>query len=160
MPRSHAQPLYNLRNLLKPQKPLKSLQPIHNLSTTYPNQTSETSRTSTTSETILTHNSFFRIFYLYYILPLMKEAEVAEPPFICVRSDETVSHIRDRDMTSQPHSPQPQGEVQPQKPPLTLTQLERARLILQSGKISFDPKLHLFNVLGSGDWPYVVHLSP
>ena len=92
----------------------------------------------------------------------MKEAEVAEPPFICVRSDEIVSRIRNGDMTSQPHSPQPQGEVQPQKPPLTLTQLERARLILPSGKISFDPKLHLhvFNVLGSGDRPYVVRLFP
>ena len=50
-------------------------------------------------------------------------------------------------MTSQPHSPQPQGEVQPQNPPSALTQLEKAGLILQSGKISFDPKLHLFNVL-------------
>ena len=59
-------------------------------------------------------------------------------------------------MTSQSQSPQPQEKVvsEPQKPPSALTQLERARLILQSGKISLDPKLHLFNVLGSGDRPY------
>ena len=65
-------------------------------------------------------------------------------------------------MTSQSQSPQPQEKVvsEPQKPPSALTQLERARLILQSGKISFDPKLHLFNVLGSGDRPYVVRLFP
>ena len=96
----------------------------------------------------------------HQFLPLMEEADVSEPAFICVRPDEIVSRIRDGDMTSQSYSPQPQGEVQPQKPPSALTQLERARLILQSGKISFDPKLHLFNVLGSGDRPYVVRLFP
>ena len=98
----------------------------------------------------------------HQFLPLMEEAEVAEPAFICVRPDEIVSRIRDGDMTSQSHSPQPQEKVvsEPQKPPSALTQLERARLILQLGKISFDPKLHLFNVLGSGDRPYVVRLFP
>ena len=91
----------------------------------------------------------------HQFLPLMEEAEVAEPAFICVQTDEIVSHIRDGDMTSQSHSPWPQEKVvsEPQKPPSALTQL------VQSGKIYFDSKLHLFNVLGSGDRPYVVRLS-
>ena len=55
-----------------------------------------------------------------------------------------------------------EAEIQPEifQSPSHFTQLERARIIIQSGKISFDPKLHLFNVLGSGDRPYVVKLFP
>jgi len=41
-----------------------------------------------------------------------------------------------------------------------LSQTARAKALLESGKISFDLKLHLFNVLGSGDKPYVVRLFP
>ena len=42
----------------------------------------------------------------------------------------------------------------------SLSQTARAKSLLEAGKISFDPKLHLFNVLGSGDKPYVVRLFP
>ena len=41
-----------------------------------------------------------------------------------------------------------------------LSQTARAKALLEAGKISFDPKLHLFNVLGSGDKPYVVRILP
>ena len=41
-----------------------------------------------------------------------------------------------------------------------LSQTARAKALLEAGKISFDPKLHLFNVLGSGDKPYVVRFFP
>ena len=47
----------------------------------------------------------------HQFLPLMEEAEVAEPAFICVRPDKIVSRIQDGDMTSQSHSPQPQEKV-------------------------------------------------
>jgi len=41
-----------------------------------------------------------------------------------------------------------------------LSQAARAKALLESGKISLDPKLRLFNVLGSGDKTYVVRLFP
>ena len=97
-------------------------------------------------------------------LPLMEEAEVSDPAFICVHPHEIVSRIREKDditttADGNGSSPPQEEEVQPEvhKPPSALSQLERAQIILQSGKISFNPKLHLFNVLGSGDRPYVVH---
>ena len=99
-------------------------------------------------------------------LPLMEEAEVSEPVFICVRPHDIVTRIREKDdITSTADSnrsqlPQEEDHTQAHKPPSALSQLERARIILESGKISFDPKLHLFNVLGSGDRPYVVRLFP
>ena len=100
-------------------------------------------------------------------LPLMDDTDVSEPAFACVRPHDIVSRIRDKGnitSTADDNGSQPpqNGEVQTElhKPPSSLTQLERARIILQTGKISFDPKLHLFNVLGSGDRPYVVRLFP
>ena len=41
-----------------------------------------------------------------------------------------------------------------------LSQTTRAKALLESAKISFDPKLHLFDVLGSGNKPYVVCQFP
>ena len=100
-------------------------------------------------------------------LPLMEEAEVSDPAFICVRPHEFISRIREKDditttADGNGSSPPQEEEVQPEvhKPPSALSQLERAQIILQSGKILFDRKLHLFNVLGSGDRPYVVHHFP
>lgn len=83
-----------------------------------------------------------------------------------MRPHDIVNRIREKgDITCTADgdsSPQPQEEAETEvhKCPSALSQLERALLILQSGKISFDPKLHLFNVLGSGDRPYVVRLFP
>ena len=78
-----------------------------------------------------------------------------------------VNHIRTKDSmvatTANVVFPQMQPDMsQPEifKAPSNFTQLERARIIVQSGKISFDPKLHIFNVLGSGDRPCVVRLFP
>ena len=100
-------------------------------------------------------------------LKLVEKDEADNPQFLCVRPDEMVNHIRTKDSmvatTANVVFPQMQPDMsQPEifKAPSNFTQLERARIIVQSGKISFDPKLHIFNVLGSGDRPCVVRLFP
>ena len=43
---------------------------------------------------------------------------------------------------------------------IPLSQTERAHRLINEGKISFDPKLHTFTILGTGDKPQVVKLHP
>ena len=98
-------------------------------------------------------------------LHMMEEAVISEATFICVSPQDIVNRIREKDtiVTSADDfllSGQQEVKVENHKPHSSLTQIERARIILESGNISFDPKLHLFNVIGSGDRPYVVRLFP
>ena len=91
----------------------------------------------------------------------------ANPQYVCIHPADIINRIRSKDerisMTDYNEVSQPtEAEIQPEifQSPSHFTQLERARIIIQSGRISFDPKLHLFNVLGSDDRPYVVKLFP
>ena len=94
---------------------------------------------------------------------LLEEAE--EKDFIanCVQPDEIVKHIKEGLIADEFTVVEPDHELQmcdtiPTSAPLS--QMARAKILIEAGKISFDPKLHLFNVLGSGDNPYVVRLFP
>ena len=93
---------------------------------------------------------------------MMEEAEISEPKYKCVRPQGIVNRIREKDIVTSTDdirlSGQQEVKGEYQKPHSSLTQTERARIILHSGNISFDPKIHLFNVIGSGDRPYVVRL--
>ena len=90
---------------------------------------------------------------------MMEEADISEPAFICVSPQEIVNRIREKGIVVYTAT----DDIRLlgyQKPHSSLTQIERAHIILQSGNISFNPKLHLFNVIGSGNRPYVVRLFP
>ena len=100
-------------------------------------------------------------------LPMMEETEISQTTFLCVSPRDIVSRIREKDASiitsAEDFRISGQQEVKSGdylKPHSSLTQIERARIILESGNISFDSKLHLFNVIGSGDRPYVVRLFP
>ena len=97
---------------------------------------------------------------------MMVEVDISEPAFICVSPQEIVNRIREKGIVAYTAtddirlSEQQEVKLGYQKSHSSLTQFERAHIILQSGNISFDPKLHLFNVIGSGNRPYIVRLFP
>ena len=82
----------------------------------------------------------------------------------CVLPEDIVKYIREgfsadshEDMAANSEGGNQKNDTRMLPP---LSQTARAKALLEAGKISFDPKLHLFNVLGSGDKPYVVRLFP
>ena len=97
-------------------------------------------------------------------LLMMEEAEISEATLICVSPKDIVNRIREKDTVVNSADDirlsGQQGVIVEYQKPIPFTQIERARVIIESGNISFDPKLHSFNVIGSGDRPYVVRLFP
>ena len=94
---------------------------------------------------------------------LVEQAEEQEFIVKCVQPDEIVKYIKtgliaDEVTKEVPNDEEQKSDAIPTSAPLS--QMARANALIEAGKISFDPKLHLFNVLGSGDNPYVVRVFP
>ena len=95
---------------------------------------------------------------LHQFAPIQPHSEVdylpTSPP------EEIVKHIRESThMVETPKEEEPREE--PQLPARNLSAEARAQLVLKSGdRISFDPKLHVFNVKGTSGVTRVVTLHP
>ena len=84
--------------------------------------------------------------------PLISEKNVYSP-------EDIVGRIKDARATLPPQSAAPSSPEKNSKPTYQLTQLERARRVIDENKISMDPKLHTFTVMGN-ERPHVVTLFP
>ena len=75
--------------------------------------------------------------------------------------EEIVKHIRESTHVVETPKEEPREEPQPLPPARNLSAEVRAQLVLKSGdRISFDPKLHVFNVKGTSEVTRVVTLHP
>ena len=95
---------------------------------------------------------------------LLSDPEEFELAFTCTCPQDIVKNIKEGNGASNdsPRGSEKDDAQDTQTPSNTsiLSQNERAQQILKSNKISFDPKLHVFNVLGTANKPYVVRLYP
>ena len=94
---------------------------------------------------------------------LVEQAEEQEFIVKCVQPDEIVKYIKngliaDEVTKEVPNDEEQKSDTIPTSAPLS--QMARANALIEAGKISFDLKFYLFNVLGSGDNPYVVRVFP
>ena len=99
----------------------------------------------------------------YHLYSVFCNFSECEPPFVpdehmhVYNPEDIVEHIKGN--LTVPSAASSQCETSSQSCTNQLTQEERARHVLETNKLSFDPKLHTFTIMGSNK-PHVVTLFP
>ncbi len=99
----------------------------------------------------------------YHVHPMFSNIADTQPPLLPEENmytpEEIIKRIRGN-LANTPHEVSTDDSSEPvDKPIYQLTQSERARRVIEQAKISFDPKLHTFTVLGTSR-PHAVTLFP
>lgn len=100
----------------------------------------------------------------YYLCSGQNCIEGSQPIFndTVIAPQEIVNHIKNQRVmvAKEATKTQSKEESEPVTPSNNLSQLDRAKCIVEEKRISFDPNLHTFTVIGSEGRPQAVKLFP